>query len=211
MKAYAYLRVSSIGQVEGDGFDRQKQTITGYCSNNDISISKFYEESESGTKEDRTVLTQLLIDIESNGVRTVIIEKLDRLARDLMVQEIILKDFKERGITLISVLEGDDINGNDPTRKLIRQVLGAFAEYEKTMLVLKMKVARDRIKARGIKCGGAKRFGEESDSEQEVVNKIKHMRKSMTLQAIADELNGEGIPTKRGYRWDATRVRRVLI
>jgi DNA invertase Pin-like site-specific DNA recombinase len=67
----------------------------------------------------RPAWVEMIGRILADGVRTVVIEKLDRLARDLMVQEHIIRDLQERGITLISAAE-PDLCSNDPTRKLLR-------------------------------------------------------------------------------------------
>jgi DNA invertase Pin-like site-specific DNA recombinase len=57
--------------------------------------------------------------LAANGTKLVLIEKLDRLARDLMVQETIIGDLKKRGFELVSVTEPDLLQ-NDPTRILMR-------------------------------------------------------------------------------------------
>ena len=147
-KAYAYLRVSGKGQLKGDGFPRQEKAIKKYAKANKIEIIKVFKDGISGTKEDRPALADLFVDLEENGhgVKTVIIERVDRLARDLMVQEIIIKDFQKHGFNLISAVEGNDLLDGDPTRDLMRQMLGAISEYEKRMLVLKLKCARERKK-----------------------------------------------------------------
>ena len=75
--------------------------------------------------------------LESNGVRTVIVERADRLARDLMVQEVILAQFVKVGARILTADGVDLTSSDDPTRRLIRQVLGAEAEVEKNVLVLK--------------------------------------------------------------------------
>ena len=98
-KAYGYLRVSSQGQVEGDGFTRQRAAIEGYAKAHGVKIVRWFEKKGvSGSEElvDRPAFQQMLVALLSNGVRTVIIEKLDRLARDLMVQETILGDMRKR-------------------------------------------------------------------------------------------------------------------
>jgi DNA invertase Pin-like site-specific DNA recombinase len=105
-KAHAYLRVSGKGQVEGDGFTRQLKAIREYAAAHDIKILNVYrEEGVSGTKEsaDRPAWSELVTALHANGVRVVIIEKLDRLARDLMVQETIIADLRKHGFELISV------------------------------------------------------------------------------------------------------------
>ena len=126
-KAYSYLRVSGAGQLEGDGFDRQTDTITKYAASAGLTIVQtFREEGVSGTKEldDRPALAELLAALEqSDDIRIVIIEKLDRLARDLMVQETIVADMQKRGYTLISAHE-PDLCSTDPSRVLVRQISG---------------------------------------------------------------------------------------
>lgn len=132
-KAFAYLRVSGRGQIEGDGFNRQEAAIRKYAATQDIRIVKiFREEGVSGTTEleNRPALMELLEALASNGTKLVLIEKLDRLARDLMVQETIIGDLRKRSYELISVTEPDLLQ-HDPTRVLMRQIFGAIAQYEK--------------------------------------------------------------------------------
>src|ERR1700758_5359981 len=92
-RAFAYLRVSGKGQLEGDGFPRQLTAIEQYAKANGIRIERvFREEGVSGTKEleNRPALQELLEALQSDGIKLVMVEKLDRLARDLMVQETII-------------------------------------------------------------------------------------------------------------------------
>lgn len=218
-KAFGYLRVSSEGQIDGDGFSRQEKAIMNYAKANDLEIVKIYrEEGVSGTLEKRPALAELMVSLEQNGhgVKTVIIERLDRLARDLMVQEAIIKDFQKHGFNLISAIEGPDLCGEDPTRKLVRQILGAISEYDKSMIVLKLRAARDRVKAKTGRCEGRKPYGE-TEGEQAVIKRIKNMRRNrrggipgLSLQAIADRLNSEGIKTKEGAEWVPMQVKRAI-
>src|SRR4029450_11152573 len=89
-KAFAYLRVSGKGQVDGDGFPRQLAAVKAYAKANDMRIVHVYrEEGVTGAKEsmDCPAWSEMITALHSNGVRTIIIERLDRLARDLMIQE----------------------------------------------------------------------------------------------------------------------------
>jgi Resolvase, N terminal domain len=134
-EAFAYLRVSGRGQIEGDGFVRQEEAVRRFAAANGLDVvSVFREEGVSGTKdlESRPALLELLETAKESG-GTVIIEKLDRLARDLMVSESILADFRRKGITVISVAE-PDLCSNEPTRILMRQMMSAFAQYESPCL-----------------------------------------------------------------------------
>jgi len=215
-KAYGYIRVSGQGQVEGDGPVRQEKAIRDYAEANGIAIAEiFREEGVSGTLEHRPALARLLIDLEENGhgIKTVIIERMDRLARDLMVQEAIIADLQKKGFDLISVTEGADLLSEDPTRKLVRQVLGAIAEYDKTMVVLKLRAARERARAKRGKCEGRKGY---SEASPETLNEIRRLRrkprgmKRRTYQEVADELNRKGITTMSGGEWTGANVAMAL-
>ena len=64
--------------------------------------------------------------LHADGVRVVLIEKLDRLARDLMIQESVIADLRKYGFELVSACE-PDLMATDATRVLLRQMLGAVA------------------------------------------------------------------------------------
>jgi Resolvase, N terminal domain len=139
--AFAYLRVSGKGQLEGDGFTRQREAIELYAKANDIEIIKTFEEEGVSGKtdlENRPALTDLIGSLDVAGTRLVLVERLDRLARFLTVQESILQDLKRKQFDLVSVTE-PDLCSDDPTRTLMRQVLGAFSEFERSMIVLKLR------------------------------------------------------------------------
>ena len=160
-KAFAYLRVSGKGQVKGGGFPRQLKAIREHAKAHGIRVVKIYrEEGVSGTKdlENRPALLEMMQALHGNGVKLVLIEKLDRLARDLMIQETIIGDLRKYGFELVSVAE-PDLCRDDPTRKLMRQIFGAISEYEKTMIVIKLRGARQRKKARTGRCEGRKPYG----------------------------------------------------
>jgi DNA invertase Pin-like site-specific DNA recombinase len=112
---------------------------------------------------------------------------------------------------VISCAEGEGNlrdDPNDPSRALIRQVLGAVAAYERSMIVLRMKRGRLAKKARGGYASGAPPYGYRADgqgnlvpdrAQQEGVALIRAMREEgASYRTIADELNRRKIPTKRG-------------
>jgi DNA invertase Pin-like site-specific DNA recombinase len=203
-KAFGYMRVSSKCQVAGDGFPRQEKAIRDYAAANNIEIVKIFKDGGvTGTTEDRPALADLFVDLEENGhgVKTVIIEMINRLARDLMVQEIIIKDFQKNGFDLISATEGDNLLDGDPTRDLVRQVLGAISMYEKRMLVLKLKSARDRIKSKTGKCEGRKTLAEKNPVLFAEVKRLRRKPKGkprMPFSRIAAILNAKGFTNATG-------------
>lgn len=211
-KAHAYLRVSGKGQVEGDGFTRQLKAIREYAAAHDMKIVTVYrEEGVSGTKEsaDRPAWSELVTALHSNGVRTVIVEKLDRLARDLMVQEATIADMRKHGFTVISVAE-PDLMENDPSRNAFRQMMGVFAEFEKDTIVAKLRGARIRAKAKTGRCEGRKPYGF-YEGEAAALNRAKALRaEGLGFDRIAARLNEEHVPTRTGRPWHGVVVNRIL-
>jgi DNA invertase Pin-like site-specific DNA recombinase len=211
-KAHAYLRVSGKGQVDGDGFPRQLKAIRDYATAHDMKIVNVYrEEGVTGTKEsmDRPAFAEMMTAVHSNGVRTIIIEKLDRLARDLMVQEATIADLQKHGFTLISVAE-PDLMATDPTRILMRQLMGAVAQYDKCQIVLKLRGARLRKKAKEGRCEGRKPYGF-YDGEDAVIERMKALRVTgLGFDRIAAQMNAEGLKTRTGARWHGLVVNRIL-
>lgn len=221
MKAFSYLRVSSRGQIDGDGFDRQRAKIDSWAKANGVTIKReFCEEGVSGANEldGRPAMVELLGAIAANGVRTVVVERADRFARDLVASELLLREFSRLGVRVIEAEGGNDLSMGDddnPTAKLIRQILGAVAEFDKTSIVLKLKAARTRVRRETGRCEGRKPFGER-EGEEEILKLIRSLRrkpkggKRMSFANIADKLNRDGIPTRTGAPWHGEVVRRLL-
>jgi DNA invertase Pin-like site-specific DNA recombinase len=211
-KVFAYLRVSGKGQVEGDGFTRQLDTIKRYSQAHDMRIVKvFREEGVGGATdlEDRPALMELMEALATNGTKLVLIEKLDRLARDLMVQETIIGDLRKRGFDILSVMEPDLLQ-NDPTRILMRQVFGAIAQYEKAMIVAKLRGARQRMKAKTGRCEGRKPFGYYV-SEDAILERMWTLKgDGLGFDRIAEALNAEGLKPRTGARWWGRTVNNIL-
>ena len=212
-KAFGYLRVSSEGQVDGDGFVRQRAAIESYAAAHGITIAKFFEErAVSGTTEsgDRPAFQEMLVALLSNGTRTVLIERLDRIARDVIIQETILKDLNRRGFELVSVLE-PDLCSSDPYRSAMRQMLGVFAELDRKTIVIKLRAARNRKKAQTGRCEGRKPFGHYT-GESETLARILALHATLgNYERIAKALNADGVQTRSGGEWYAATVRRIVL
>ena len=217
IKAFSYLRVSGKNQIDGDGFKRQAETINRYAKANRIDIGQeFRDKGVSGTKEalDRPGLTDLFVAIKANGVRLVLVENATRVARDLMVSEIILAEFRKLGVKVISADGGVDLTlGNDdPTGKLVRQILAAVSEWEKCLIVQKLRASRLRIRRGGQRCEGRKPFGVTPEERAVVERMIAKRMEKKSFVDIAAVLNAEGIPTRTGpgTKWHPTQIQRIL-
>jgi DNA invertase Pin-like site-specific DNA recombinase len=211
-KCFAYSRVSGKGQLKGDGFPRQLKAIKDYAASHDLRIAKVFEERGiAGALEtmDRPAWQELMAALHADGVRVVLIEKLDRLARDLMVQESVIADLRKHGFELVSACE-PDLTATDATRVLLRQMLGAVAQYDKTQIVARLRGARLRKKAQTGRCEGRKPYGFR-EGEQQVLERMRQLRAAgMPYYVIADQLNQEGVPARTSAPWAPAVVWRIL-
>lgn len=169
VKAVSYLRTSSAAGVgaDKDSDKDQRAAIASYAKASGFEVvAEFYDPAVSGVDpiETRPGFAALLDRIEGNGVRTVIVEDASRFARDLMTQELGIMALINRSVRVLTA-GGDDLtDSSDSTRVMMRQIAGAFHQYEKSRLVNRLKVARERKR----KETGAKIEGRKSMPEAEV-------------------------------------------
>ena len=169
--------VNTRNRRAGDGYTRQLESINRYAAANDIEVVRIFKErGVSGEKElkNRPAFMEMLSALHANGVRLILIERLDRLARSLYVQESIIAELKRHAFELISV-EEPDLMKDDPGRVMFRQFQGAIAQCEKANIVLKLRGARQRIKARTGRCEGRKPYGA-NESEPAIIARLKELR-----------------------------------
>ena len=217
VSAFAYLRVSSNGQVKGHGFQRQHETISQFADENGYEVAEVFRDAFTGTEADRPEFNRMVATILGNGVQTILVESLDRLARDVMVQSLLLAKLAQHGITLINCVTGEDVTASmseDPMRKALIQIQSVFSELEKSRLVSKLRRAREAKKAETGKCEGRKAFGEK-EGEVETLELMRSLRRKregtrMSFAKIAAELNEQNVPTRTGARWHTTTVQNIL-
>src|SRR5262249_38084781 len=121
-------------------------------------IAEHFDAAISGADavDQRAGFTAMLAQIAGNGVRTIIVETANRFARDLIVQETGHKMLQQLGIELIAADSPDAFVDATPTAVMVRQILGAVAQFEKAALVAKLRGARQRKKAQGSNAEGAR-------------------------------------------------------
>ena len=142
--------------------------------------------------------------IAGNGVRCIIVESPDRFARDLTVQLTGHDFLKSLGVALIPATAPDFFTEDTPTAVLVRQVLGAIAQFEKTSLVAKLKAARDRKRTAIGKCGGRKSYAEAKPETVALATELKRQSPRLSLRAISASLREA---TQRAAEGRTARVR----
>lgn len=212
-EVYGYLRVSGKGQADGDGFPRQREAIEKFCAERGWTIKRFFQEApSSGTieAEDRPVFSEMLSLCGGALPLTVVVERADRLARDLIVSELLFRECKEQGIEVFGADSGEELVNatGDPTRVLIRQMLGALAQWEKSALVKKLRAARDRKRVATGRCEGAKPYSATHPEEyQKAINWIRFARESgSSYRQVAAQLNSAKFPAPGGNIWFPSTV-----
>jgi DNA invertase Pin-like site-specific DNA recombinase len=129
-----------------------------------------------------------------NGVRTVLVEDATRFARDLVAQELGILLLIQRGVRVITA-NGDDLTDtSDPSRVLMRQIAGAFAQYEKARLVARLRRARE-VKG---KLGGRKSLAETKPEVVEMAHKLRttrsgNQRSLREISALALSASGSAL------------------
>jgi DNA invertase Pin-like site-specific DNA recombinase len=214
VKAFAYLRTSSAANVgaDKDSAKRQRAAIDAYAKANGVEIvGEFYDAAVSGADPVtvRAGFAAMLERIAGNGVRRIVVETASRFARDLIVAETGFKMLQERGIELIAADSPESFADDTPTSVMIRQVLASVSEFEKAMVVAKLRGARDRKSlAAGKRIEGRKRI-----RDLALVEAVRQARAGYpgdTLQAIADRLSASGWRNSNGGTLHAMMVKRFL-
>ena len=152
-KAVGYIRTSSLTNIgfDKDSEDRQRSMIAECAKHFEYQIaSTFADPGISGCDlvDNRPGFKSLVEFCISEGIKTIIFEDASRFSRDLINQEIGFKQLTASGFKLISAANPTQFLDEGPTSKLIRQVLGAVSEFEKSNLVAKLKGARQRAAER---------------------------------------------------------------
>jgi DNA invertase Pin-like site-specific DNA recombinase len=216
IEAVGYCRVSGKGQTAGTGLDRQEQAVRAYAKKNGYQLSKVYLEAFTGTESTRPVFEDMLADLLSNGCRVIIVEAIDRLARDLAVQLQIIALLASKGITLINAMTGQDAtNPSDPMSVAMLQIQGSIAQLDKSLLVRKLKKGRQAKRTKEGYCEGRKPFGYR-DGEADTIERMKQLYRKkpgedrLSCHAIAKVLNREDRPTRSGAPWSNNSVKTIL-
>lgn len=219
MRAVGYTRVSGRNQVEGHGFERQEEAIRGFCQVAGVEVVRVYrEEGVSGTlgEADRPAFAAMVSDMIREGIEAVVVEGLDRLARELRIQEQLLVYLASKGLSLHSARTGEDVTAaiaEDPMRRAMVQIQGVFAELEKGLLVRKLRQAREAKRLETGKCEGRRGYWELAPGVIEEVKRLRRgygSRRGLTYREVAERLNAEGVIMLSGGTWTGHSVQMLM-
>lgn len=136
MKNVIYTRVSTSDQ----SCDAQLLELRNYCALKKIAVSEEITDVISGSKSSRAGLDRLMADVRAGRVKTIIVVKLDRLARSLSHFAQLIGELNDLKVSLIVPGQNIDTSESNPASRFTITILAAVAELERDLI-------RERTKA----------------------------------------------------------------
>jgi site-specific DNA recombinase len=222
MRAAGYVRVSTDEQArEGCSLENQEARIRHYAESQEWDLVEMYrEEGFSGKTTDRPQLQRLLEAVKARELDVVLVYRVDRLTRKQKDLWHLLEDvFEKHGVGFKSVVEPFDTT--TAQGKAFLGMLAVFAQLERDTIAERTKDALANKIANGENVG-APAYGYRVEDgklvpvaeEQEVLALVRQLRSSKkpkTYKEIADRLNADKIPCKRGGKWHPSTVRMICL
>lgn len=216
MKFVSYLRTSTKDQTLG--IEAQRMKAQAYAQAQGGQIIAEFEEHESGKNDARPELARAIAYCEKTGA-TLLIAKLDRLSRRVAFLFELKEQLQEKGLEAICVDMPELMKST-----LMLGVMASLAQQERELISERTKSALAAKKAQGVKLGRPKgtnmnkavkasiekRMNDAQEWAETQGKAISRMAKSMNTNQIAATLNEQGIKTRRGGKWTATAVKRIL-
>jgi DNA invertase Pin-like site-specific DNA recombinase len=204
----SYIRVSTTKQgLSGLGLEAQQEAVSRLISGRELWAE--FTEIESGKAHNNRPQLLAAIDLCKRKKATLVIAKLDRLARNVHF----ISGLMEAGVEFVAA-------DNPHANKMTLQMLSVFAEHEREQISSRTKAALKAAKARGTVLGNpnwqdglakAREAKNPTKPAVQVVQMMKqHRDEGMPLRAIADKLNGLGLRTPKGCQWYACTVSKAM-
>ena len=219
MNVVAYVRVSTDNQAGEDkfGIDSQKEIITKYCTDHDMSVSDWYiDRGESGVKESRPALDSLLYgDVRNPPVEAVVVAKSDRIARDIKLYYYFMMLCEKRGMKLISATE-EVVNDDTGLGNVYKALMLFVAEQERNNITKRTSAGRGVKASQGGYSGGRAPFGYRASNhrlviepgEAEIVKLVFKLKgEGYSLRKTCDYLNENNVPTRFGGKYAFSTIK----
>jgi len=225
VRAAIYARVSTDEQAEhGTSLDGQVRRCEAYCvAQGWTVVATHREEGVSGTLASRPELDQLMRSAKRHELDAIVVAKLDRWGRSMRHLSAVLGDLDDLHVRFASVAEA--IDSSTPSGRLLRNVLGAIAEFEREAIIERTSSGLRAVARGGWWPGGPPPYGYRvkrdtarsrliiDDSEEAVIALAVEclVDRRMTPWQTAVELNLLGYAPRRSPRWTYHNLRRILL
>lgn len=212
-RAYAYLRVSTMIQVDGKSLEGQREEIKKYCDAYDIELVHVYsDEGRSGKSvAGRVEFQRMLSDVAENKIDYVIVWKLSRFGRNVCDSLNALDKLQQHGAALIALQE--NLQSDGPMGKFIFTIFAAMAEMERENIIEQTSNGKKYNALDGNWNGGQAPYGYDlvdkklviNEKEADVVRRIFAWymeNESAGYSTVTAKLNELGIPPRQVKRLD---------
>jgi DNA invertase Pin-like site-specific DNA recombinase len=176
-----YGRVSTAEQRH----DSQIAEVQDYCTrrwDDNIAVTVITD-TASGAKTSREGLDQLMCLVRRNKVDVVACFKLDRLGRSLPHLAQIISELDQHNVAIVATSQGIDTNHDSPAGRLQMHVLAAVAEFERSLIVERVRAGQAAARAKGVK------FGRPSTLYQHKEMVLELLKNGWSCRRIATEKN----------------------
>ena len=140
MRAVVYVRVSTADQNS----ELQLRDLQDYANRQGWEIIETYQDVVSGAKASRPGLNQLMLDAMARKFDCLLVWKLDRFGRSLVDCLNNIRTLEDHGIRFIAVTQGLDTDQRNPASRFLLHVLGAAAEFERSLIRERTQAGRLR-------------------------------------------------------------------
>jgi DNA invertase Pin-like site-specific DNA recombinase len=152
MKAGLYIRVST---ANGQTTDNQRRELESYCQRQGWTVTAVYDDTGvSGSKSDRPALNRLLKDAAKGRLEVVVVWKIDRLARSVVHLLQVLQQLQASGVGFVAATQ--QIDTTTAYGRMVLTFLGAVSEFERELIIERVKIGISRAKSQGVHCGRPK-------------------------------------------------------
>jgi DNA invertase Pin-like site-specific DNA recombinase len=222
LRVVGYCRVSTAEQAsEGLSLDAQEARIRAWCEATGAELTDLIrDEGVSGSKllQERPGGRRIahLLDSRRPSADAVVVVRMDRLGRDAAEQIALLKRFRAGRVGLVAIAQQIDLA--TPHGRAMAQIGAVFNELERALIAERTTEALAELRSQGRAWNHAP-FGwrvedghlEPDAGEQEILRRVRELRDAgLGYLKVAQVLNAEERPTKRGGPWHAASVRSVL-
>ncbi|MCX6807356.1 MAG: recombinase family protein [Patescibacteria group bacterium] len=177
-KVAIYARVSTVDK--GQDLDTQLLPLKEYVSNRGWQIHEIYTDQISGSKESRPALNQLMNDAHKRKFDCLLVFRFDRFARSTKHLINSLELFQSLNIDFISYNE--NIDTSTPAGKMMFTLISAFAEFERSIIVERVKAGLEKARIKGRKLGRPR-------VEVDVKQILNFREKGLSFRQIAEKLH----------------------
>ena len=215
-----YLRISTDEEHQPFSLGAQETRLGAFiASQPGWEHAKNYTDQFSGAYAERPALDQALRDARLGRYDILLVYRVDRFARSLKVLVGLLEELESAGVAFRSATE--PIDTSTPTGRMLVQLLGVFAEFERATIIDRVVAGMERKAARGGWPGGAVPYGLRLDDDKHLavepaefplVERIftRYGTDHAGAATIAAELNADACRTRSGRRWSPQAVLFIL-